>query len=341
VGDALGAGVEFMSLGQIRHGFGLGGVSEMTEAYGRVGAITDDTQMTLFTLEGLIRADNRQRERGICDPIGVVHHAYLRWLWTQGESPRKNPYANGEDWPDGILAGVPELRSCRAPGNTCLSALRTGVIGTPEAPLNNSKGCGGVMRAAPVGFSLFASRDGFELGSRSAAITHGHPSGYLPAGALAVMISCLLDGATMRDAVERALAKMRERPAHEESVTALNAAVRLAQGGAPSAERVELLGGGWVGEEALAIAVYAALVADGFEDGVLLAVNHGGDCDSTAAIAGNLLGASLGVDVIPDRWLEQLELRELITTLADDAAAHHALDWPPPPIEDWDRYPGW
>ena len=155
------------------------------------------------------------------------------------------------------------------------------------------------------------------------------------------MVASLLDGATMMEAVESALAAARGWRGHEECVSAVEAAVRLATTGIPTAERVELLGGGWVGEEALAIAVYCALAAEGFEDGVLVAVNHGGDSDSTAAIAGNLLGAALGVDMVPDRWLSQLELRDLMTSVADDVAAHRALVWPTPPIDDWDRYPGW
>ena len=85
VGDALGAPVEFLSLSEIRARFGPGGIHGFVPAYDRVGAITDDTQMTLFTAEGLIRGDNRAREKGIGGgPIHCVHHAYLRWYETQG-----------------------------------------------------------------------------------------------------------------------------------------------------------------------------------------------------------------------------------------------------------------
>jgi hypothetical protein len=68
VGDALGAPVEFLSLAQIRSHFGSAGIRDFAEAYGRVGAITDDTQMTLFTAEGLLRATVRGHERGGCHP---------------------------------------------------------------------------------------------------------------------------------------------------------------------------------------------------------------------------------------------------------------------------------
>ena len=56
VGDTLGAPIEFESLREIRARFGPEGLRKPAPAFGRVGAITDDTQMTLFTAEGLILA---------------------------------------------------------------------------------------------------------------------------------------------------------------------------------------------------------------------------------------------------------------------------------------------
>src|SRR5918993_271937 len=85
VGDALGAGIEFDSWASIARRHGPDGVTDFVDAYGRRGAITDDTQMTMFTAEGLIRASVRQRERGICHAPSVIRHAYLRWIWTQGD----------------------------------------------------------------------------------------------------------------------------------------------------------------------------------------------------------------------------------------------------------------
>ena len=111
-----------MSLSEIHARFGPEGIADYVTAYGRTGAITDDTQMTLFTAEGLIRADNRLRDRGICHPPTVVYHAYLRWLETQGQ-PVQYPYPEVRS---GWLIDVPSLHSRRAPGNTCLAALRSG-----------------------------------------------------------------------------------------------------------------------------------------------------------------------------------------------------------------------
>jgi ADP-ribosylglycohydrolase len=321
VGDALGAPVEFDSLAGIRARFGPDGITEFAEAYGRVGAITDDTQMTMFTAEGMVPAVRRATAKGIwgTEPA-FVYHAYRYWLQTQGEPPAPVPIMHGLSLPLGgayrsRLLELPEMHARRAPGATCLSALRSGDYGTVQRPINDSKGCGGIMRIAPVG--LFGR---FEAGCEVAALTHGHPSGYLAAGFLTVVIGALREGRGLADAIEPARKRLIACEHHEEVLAAVDRACAEAQDGA-SPEAVERLGQGWVAEEALAIALYCALVADDFAAGVRLAVNHGGDSDSTGAIAGNLLGTLHGVAAIPERWLEQLELRAEIEQLALDLLA--------------------
>jgi ADP-ribosylglycohydrolase len=211
---------------------------------------------------------------------------------------------------------------------TCLSALEGGGQGSIDAAVNRSKGCGGVMRMAPVG--LLSSGDPFRFGCELAAITHGHPTGWLAAGAFALLVASLVDGAPLEASLDTVLARLAEEPDSGECLGALGAARSAASTGAATPERVESLGGGWVAEEALGIAVYAALTSrDDFEVGVLTAVNHSGDSDSTAAIAGNVLGALLGREAVPTRWLERLELREVIETVAEDllAARSGTLVW--------------
>ncbi len=144
VGDALGAPVEFMTRSEILRRFGPNGITDYAPAYGGIGTITDDTQMTLFTAEGLIRAYVRWCDRGISSTSGVVASAYQRWLLTQSEPPMHDIQS------DGWLFGQRELHHRRAPGITCLAALRS-MKSLGEAARNDSKGCGGVMRVAPVG----------------------------------------------------------------------------------------------------------------------------------------------------------------------------------------------
>jgi ADP-ribosylglycohydrolase len=189
---------------------------------------------------------------------------------------------------------------------------------------NDSKGCGGVMRVAPVGLFMQGQGDScappqaFELGAELAALTHGHPTGSLTGGVLAVLVLQLADGAALADALTMAKAILVEQPDHEETLAAIEQAEALAASDTPRQAAITRLGQGWVAEEALAISIYCALVAQSFRDGVILAVNHDGDSDSTGAIAGNLLGAMQGVRAIPADWLEGLELRTVIAELADD-----------------------
>jgi len=349
VGDALGAPVEFMRRTEILRRFGPNGITQYAPAYGGVGTITDDTQMTLFTAEGLIRGWVRGCFKGITTYSGVTAHAYLRWLQTQGERPSCD-IDFGTDEP-GWLFQQRQLHSRRAPGNTCLSALRAmSSLGKPAR--NDSKGCGGVMRVAPVG--LFAWRlrqhelphDAFRLGTELAALTHGHPTGALTGGVLAVLILALTDGASLPEALAASKAILRTETGFEETLRAIDKAEELAVSGLPHEEAIARLGQGWIAEEALAISVYCALVARNFRHGVILAVNHDGDSDSTGSIVGNLLGAMHGVKAIPAEWLEQLELRDVIIELAEDLYAFK--DWEIGEYSEneelnqriWRKYPG-
>lgn len=285
--------------------------------------------MTLSTSEGLLRGwipGRRRQERP--NYVGATGQAYQRWLATQGEHPRDDvDLVHAPGW----LSQQPELHHRRAPGNTCLSALRT----TPSEQWfarNDSKGCGGVMRVAPVGLFRWilrehhSARDTFRLGCELAALTHGHPTGQLTAGVLTVLIRELTDGASLPQALALAKSLLRQERKHHETLHAIARAEALAVGNLPPEHAIARLGEGWIAEEALAISLYCALVAHDFGHGVILVVNHDGDSDSTGAITGNLLGALYGIGAIPPQWLEPLELSEVITEIAEDL--HHCIEWP-------------
>ncbi len=124
-------------------------------------------------------------------------------------------------------------------------------------------------------------------------------------------------------------------------LSTITSSVALADSGTPHADALVDLGQGWVAEEALVIAIYAALVSGSFEQGVVIAVNHDGDSDSTGAIAGNILGAHSGVDTIPEEWLASLELREVVSQVAIDLLGytHWDLDGRDGGML-WGKYPG-
>lgn len=332
-GDALGAPVEFMTMAQIEGRYGQGGISDFDEAYGVLGAITDDTQMTLFTAEGLIRAAVRGRQRGICHPPSVVHHAYLRWRATQDSRP--DPAV--DIVLDGWLVGDRRLWQQRAPGLTCLRALReNAVFGKPVR--NDSKGCGTVMRDAPWGLVYSDPQRAFEDAASAARTTHGHPSAAFASGALAAIIVLLMRGETLSSAVDTVV---REHLQHADAVEVrecLELAVDLSAA-ADWRDRLGEIGEGWVAEEALGIAVLCALGSADSEAAIVAAVNHSGDSDSTGAICGNLVGVMRGVQDLPARWLDRLEMRDVIERIAADLAASAAPDFE---AEAYTAdYPGW
>ena len=88
---------------------------------------------------------------------------------------------------------------------------------------------------------------------------------------------------------------------------------------APDLDNIHRLGEGWVAEETLGIALYCALRhQDDLSAGLIAAVNHKGDSDSTGAVTGNILGALLGFDAIDVQWKRNLELYDVLMELADD-----------------------
>ena len=350
-GDALGYPVEFLSEEDIFSEYGSSGITayEKDAATGKA-LISDDTQMTLFTANGLLIGETRGAMRGIRGlPRGYVAMAYLDWLKTQESSMQevnrfeRHTKNGGYSW----LLDVPELYSRRAPGNTCLSALSAEKRGETfddyvEAKRNQSKGCGGIMRVAPLaldppGYAVeipevetpyYYLEPLVMEGAQLAAITHGHSLGYMPAAVLVHIITRIVfppEGRTMtlkeiileaRDAAAEFFAGDPHLP---ELLAVIENAVLFSENGRDDLENIHQLGEGWVAEETLGISLYCALRhQDDFSAGIIAAVNHRGDSDSTGAVTGNILGALLGYEKIEDKWKKDLELSDVILEMADD-----------------------
>ena len=342
IGDALGYPVEFIyDYRTIQKKYGEEGITrydtrhcwkDESEQDGKAW-ISDDTQMTLFTACGLLNAQEKLsspayrnhfsqdeiRKHSICS-------AYLEWYYTQIGKPGKKPL---NCW----IRKCPEINQRRAPGNTCLGSLME--IHSGREPHNNSKGCGGVMRVAPIalyglGENRFSSMEAMDkLAADAAELTHQNPLGYIPAAMMVHIIYRLAtDPAPDRDALyaytEEAMQTMDKLyPAHASSMEYMRMLVKKAFTFAASDladhEAIQLIGGGWVGDEALAIALYcAAKHFDDFEKAMIAAVNHAGDSDSTGAIAGNILGAAIGYEPLPEFYKKDLELHDVIIHVADD-----------------------
>lgn len=332
-GDALGYAVEFIEDYAIFERYGAEGITEyvLDKVTGKA-LISDDTQMTLFTANGLLVGDTCGCMRGIQGwPRGYVAMAYQDWLYTQTgsyENRAEHGY-NQRSW----LCDVPNLYARRAPGNTCLSALseaaRAGHVEDYIAnPRNDSKGCGGVMRVAPLALNYQMAIDTLDMeAAQIAAITHGHSLGYMPAAVLCHIINRIVfpgeKKMTLREIVieaKKTAEKLFEGDKHLKELTdIIDRAIVLSENDFDDLENIRALGQGWVAEETLAIAIYCSLRYEtDFSGGIITAVNHSGDSDSTGAVTGNILGALIGYDAIEDKWKKNLECADIIIEMADD-----------------------
>lgn len=327
IGDALGYEVEFMSLSSILKKFGDNGITRYVTHDG-IAEFSDDTQMTLFTAEGLMNGIIATKAGKPEEVLPYIKNAYLAWYKTQTEMPS---VVEGS-W----LSNIKALWSRRAPGNTCMGALQNIVSGIDFK--NNSKGCGGVMRVAPIGIfnavhrNLYDYEDTAHLAGWAAEITHHHIASTLASALMATTVeNCIHDEKVDRTVfgwiVDGGLSLMNQYfPGHEEElhkfVTLIKRAMELGISDISEHDAIRELGEGWVGDEALAIAIFSVMRhIDSFEDCIICAVNHDGDSDSTGAIAGNIIGAILGYSSIPRHYIDNLEIEPVIFSVADDLCA--------------------
>lgn len=361
-GDALGYAIEFDREEAIAARYGSHGIRDYQLDERGLAPFSDDTQMTLYTANSLLcslaalsaqasggaqasssapvssdthAAGGTQASGGapaptpapLPSPVALTAYApaqmaqfYVEWMYTQ-----VSPYPLAE--PKAWISSLPELFASRAPGVTCMNACEAMANGAKA--VNNSKGCGGIMRMAPVGLiNTCPSFSGVELqclGAQLAELTHCHELGWMPAGVFAHIVSLLSrdEASSVREAATQALNTLPEAfpNAHYlgQLQELLRYTLRLADSDIPDLEAINALGEGWVAEEALAIGLLCSLRhEDDFAGAITSAVNHGGDSDSTGAIAGNIVGAHLGLAEIPQRYLEHLELRDTISKIADD-----------------------
>lgn len=326
-GDALGYAVEFLDDVSIFEKYGDNGITEYDLING-VAQISDDTQMTLFTANGLLLGTTKGMTRSIMSNyLSYIAFCYTDWLRTQ-----EHTYPSKEEPLYSWLMNIPELFCRRAPGNTCLSAIASfshGKYGTIEEPINCSKGCGGIMRVAPIGLYFegkCCSTDEIDrIGAETAALTHGHQLGFIPASVLVHIIHRIAHNDNLslmkavQDAIEAARRQYKSAKHLPELLALLDKAIDLSQKNMDDLDAIRQLGEGWVAEETLAISVYCSLkYSDDFGKALIASVNHSGDSDSTGAVTGHILGAYLGLKRIPQKYLDNLELKEIILEMADD-----------------------
>ncbi|MFD8209276.1 ADP-ribosylglycohydrolase family protein, partial [Streptomyces sp. NPDC059695] len=230
LGDALGAGGEGLTLAELREAHGPDGLTDPVPAFGRRGAVTAATQMSLFTVDGLIRAQVR-RDTGAWHPPTDVHRAHLRWAatqrdWGPDERRKDNGWLAREEW----------LYARRSPARACLTGLGDDVLGTLDRPKNpDAADAGALVRSAPFGLLVgWEPQLVCQLAVECAAQTHGAPAAGLAAGAFAVTVHGLARGGPVEAAVTRALEQLAGRPGHEPVTGALGGAPPSARGVGPA-----------------------------------------------------------------------------------------------------------
>ena len=283
LGDALGFPVEFLSIPQIRQRYGANGITSPPNP----ALYTDDTQMTIAIAEALVQHGNADLDT-LMQSIG---ENFVKWMHH----------------PDTLD---------RAPGNTCLKGTRNleSGISWRKSGVPDSKGCGSAMRVAPIGYFYQNSPENLKrVALSSGIITHGHPATQAASVAAAYMIKLALDGihpsewiellseiaSGISDEFDEVLQRVPTMEKMEDRATAL-----------------QLIGGGWVGDEAVAMALYCVRqYPDDYVATVRLAANISGDSDSVACIAGGISAARLGLDAIPKTWQENCENQQYLLDL--------------------------
>ena len=346
-GDALGYPVEFMSRNAILARYGDRGITEFKLDSDGKALVSDDTQMTLFTANGMLMGLTRGCMRGIGgDPKDYVGGAYIDWYYTQ----TVNKVSERDDFHYTWLRDLPELAHRRAPGITCLNACES-LLAHRDVE-NNSKGCGGIMRVAPMGLLDASFKEsggsGFyyktvylaEAGAHIARVTHLHPLGYLPAALMTLLLSRIVPltpdevKESIIDIINDGLDVMmnmygNDYAKYKKYLRALTLkAVNLAHSNISDIQAIMQLGEGWTAEEAWAISLYCVIRhIDNMKEAIIAAVNHDGDSDSTGSITGNIMGAIYGYEAIKRERLfcpygkkfeDTIELHNIILAIADD-----------------------
>ena len=283
IGDALGRPTEFKSLPQIKSEYGNQGITDLPEP----ALYTDDTQMSIAIAEALINTG----EQDIDSIMAAVRDAFIKWR----HSPENN----------------------RAPGNACLTGVANMERGKhwSESGVDGSKGCGSAMRVASIGYLYQNYPEKLrEVAKATGVCTHRHPTADAACIGAAYLVKLALDGVSPDTMIPELLSFTRG--ISEEFDKAI-LKVEECLNWEDEEKALDYLGEGWIGEEAVALALYCFLrYPDSYEKVVIRGANTNGDSDSIACIGGSISGAYLGIEAIPDDWIRRIEKTDYLEDLA-------------------------
>lgn len=293
LGDALGYPVEFEKVSQMSQDHDFDKIVDKL-------IVSDDTQMTLFTANALLLDGNLRINTWNC---------YQDWLETQFKQGKSELSHRPISW----LMEYPEMHASREPGRTCLMTLMRGIPGDLNEPINQSKGCGALMRVAPLAF--IDREDLYLVAIENSALTHGHQMSHIASAALVSLLRYISEGETlcdsvslMRQDIKRIFMGSLEVKVFDDL---LQQAIFASEKDFDDMEIISRLGEGWVAEETLAIALYCSLkYSNDLKKALRVAVLHDGDSDSTGSVTGQILGTLLGAKKLPQEEIKRLDLLE-------------------------------
>ena len=320
LGDALGMPTQALSPAQIRSMYGrITGLVDADESQPyapgmRAGSVTDDTEQALLIASLLVRGRGSSSGHARLDASEFAH-TLLAWedsMIQRGSLDLLGPSTK---------AALERVRAGEDP-------LQVGGKGTTN---------GAAMRVTPIGIAVStANPDIFaEAVWSSCQVTHATRQGFRSAALVAAAVSLGIDrpgnsAADMTALLRRAVTYVESLPARgawspePDVAAATRRALQLASTPASSSlERlVEQVGTSVASAQAIPMA-FALLARDPSPRALLDAANLGGDTDTIGAIAGAILGASLGVEAFNEEDLVQVEdvSRLDLRTVATDLLA--------------------
>ena len=324
LGDALGAKTEFLDYEAIQRKYGQDGIQDVP---GNPAKVTDDTQMALAVGYALIEAP-RPYQVDTLEPL--LRQYFIDWC----NSPENN----------------------RAPGLTCLGSVRRLMKEDNWIQATNmgSKGCGANMRVQAVGLLPEDDKTRAGIAQFQSALTHAHPTALASADITAWVIHELAHGADIQTLVERCKVYARAQrhtyranwlgELYQRNHMAMNGEEFIERGWDEAlavlakvetalenpdyqADPCIATGAGWIAEEAFATALYCFLLyPDNSVEAIRRGANSSGDSDSIACITGAFAGAYHGIDAWQPGWLERIEYKAELQSLADNLLALHVTN---------------
>lgn len=319
VGDALGEPIRDMGYDEIIEEYGKNGYTNLKLDSDGKARITANTQLTIFTIDALIRAYTKYYIYGITGFGRIISYtSYLRWQYTQGrEIPNEIDKGMLED---NYLMDYQELKYERYAEDYIKQVLEKEIVEEDGIGYLDNKGYACLTKTAPIGL-VFYNNDkiAFEMAVKVAKLTHGHPTAYLSCGVFAVIIANLAKGKKLEEAIEKALKMVSAKGDASELIEKIKLGLELSKDNIHYAEKLDDFGLCDDAHEVLGAAIYIALTfQDNISDALLYSVNNNCYGSNIACIVGNILGLYRGIDIRVAEWARKIELKDLYKSLAFD-----------------------